>query len=124
MSIFEWIVTIIGAIVAIFVGVQQFSATARQHRKDVAEQHAERIRQQDQFLRDWAGEVARPGHPKSSGVMERLQKIESELRHNGGSSIKDAVKRIENKLTKIDERLEEGNKRFEQIEERLDDSTS
>jgi C4-dicarboxylate-specific signal transduction histidine kinase len=119
MSIFEWVVTVLAAIVAIFVGIQQFSATARQRRKDVAEQNAERIRQQDQFLRDWAGESYRPGHPATPGVMERLQKIESELRHNGGSSIKDAVKRIENKLTKIDERLDEGNHRFEDIEERI-----
>lgn len=119
MSIFEWVVTVSAAMVAIFVGIQQFSATARQRRKDAAEQNAERIRQQDQFLRDWAGEGDRPGHPSTPGVMERLQKIEAELRHNGGSSIKDAVRRIENKLTKIDERLEDGNARFENIEERI-----
>jgi hypothetical protein len=41
------------------------------------------------------------------------------LKHNGGSSIKDAVRRIENKLSKIDERLEDGNIRFENIEERI-----
>jgi len=50
--------------------------------------------------------------------MERLQKIEIELKHNGGSSIKDAVKRIEQKLHVIDERLDEGNKRFDNIEKR------
>ena len=73
----------------------------------------------DDFIRDWAGEAARPGHPEVPGVMERLQKIEAELKHNGGSSIKDAVKRIETKLTKIDERLEEGNKRFKEIEDEI-----
>ena len=73
----------------------------------------------DNFMKDWAGEEARPGHPESAGVMERLQKIESELRHNGGTSIKDAVRRIENKLGKIDERLDEGNKRFKDIEDEL-----
>jgi archaellum component FlaC len=73
----------------------------------------------DNFMRDWSGEEARPGHPEVAGVMERLQKIESELKHNGGTSIKDAVRRIENKLTKIDERLDEGNKRFQDIEDEL-----
>lgn len=73
----------------------------------------------ENFMRDWAGEEARPGHEEVPGVMERLQKIESELKHNGGTSIKDAVRRIENKLTKIDERLDEGNKRFKDIEDEL-----
>jgi biopolymer transport protein ExbB/TolQ len=73
----------------------------------------------ENFMRDWSGEEARPGHDEVPGVMERLQKIESELKHNGGTSIKDAVKRIENKLTKIDERLEEGNRRFQEIEDEL-----
>jgi hypothetical protein len=75
----------------------------------------------DMFIKDWAGEDARPGHSRIPGVMERLQKIESELRHNGGSSIKDAVKRIETTQSKILDRLEEGNERFEKIEEKLDD---
>jgi len=119
MSIFEWVVTTLGAIVAIFVGVQQYSASARQARKDREEQRAERLRQQDEFLRDWNGETKRPGHPESPGVMERLQKIESELKHNGGSSIKDAVKRIEKKLTEINERLDDGNSKFEDIEDRI-----
>jgi hypothetical protein len=121
MSIFEWVVTIIGAIVAIFVGVQQFSTSARQARKARAEEHDERIRQQDQFLRDWSGEEERPGHPATPGVMERLQKIEKELQHNGGSSIKDAVRRIEATQKKILVRLDEGNARFENIEEKLND---
>jgi hypothetical protein len=75
----------------------------------------------DIFIKDWAGEDARPGHSRVPGVMERLQKIEGELKHNGGSSIKDAVKRIEATQTKILVRLEEGNERFEKIEEKLDD---
>jgi DNA repair exonuclease SbcCD ATPase subunit len=105
--------------VAVFVGVQQYSASARQARKDKEEQRAERIRQQDEFLRDWNGDPERPGHASSPGVMERLQKIESELKHNGGSSIKDAVKRIEKKLTEINERLDDGNSKFEDIEDRI-----
>jgi len=118
MSIFEWLVTTIGAVVAAVVGIQQFSTSAREAKRLKEEQRAERLRQQDEFIRDWNGEPQRPGHPKTAGVMERLQKIEIELKHNGGSSIKDAVKRIEQKLHVIDERLDEGNKRFDNIEKR------
>ena len=107
MSIFEWVVTSLGAIVAVVVGIQQFSTSAREAKKNKEAERAERIRQQDQFLRDWNGEQQRPGHPKAPGVMERLEKIEHELKHNNGSSIKDAVKRIEQKLHTIDERLDE-----------------
>ena len=70
----------------------------------------------DTFMRDWAGEPARKGRSKVPGVMERLNKLDGELSHNGGSSIKDAVKRIENKLVEIDERLEDGNERFRRLE--------
>lgn len=71
------------------------------------------------FIRDWAGEEATPGRGAVPGVMERLNKIDGELKHNGGSSMKDSLKRIEQTLKKIDERLDEGNKRFEEIESRL-----
>lgn len=71
------------------------------------------------FMLDWNGTPARPGHKAEAGVMERLQKIEGELKHNGGSSIKDAIRRVEQKLEQIDVRLDEGNKRFNEIEERL-----
>lgn len=74
----------------------------------------------DEFSKDWNGEPAKPGRDAVPGVMERLNRIDGELQHNGGSSMKDALKRVETKLTRIDERLEEGNKRFERIEQRLD----
>jgi archaellum component FlaC len=48
--------------------------------------------------------------------MERLNRIDGELKRNGGTSMKDAVVRIEKKLEQIDSRLEDGNKRFEKIE--------
>ena len=48
----------------------------------------------DNFLDDWSGQPERPGVPRQSGVMERLAQLE----HNGGSSIKDSVTRIEKKL--------------------------
>lgn len=73
----------------------------------------------DLFMKDWAGEPARKGRGRVPGVMERLNKLDGELSHNGGSSIKDAVKRIEEKLVEIDERLDTGTERFEEIEKKL-----
>lgn len=73
----------------------------------------------EHFMRDWAGEPAAPGRSAVPGVMERLNRIDGELKRNGGSSMKDALNRVEKKLDQIDVRLEEGNKRFEKIEEQL-----
>jgi hypothetical protein len=71
------------------------------------------------FTVDWFGEDAAPGRDKVPGVMERLNNIDGELKHNGGSTMKDAIKRIENKLKTIDSRLEEGDKRFNTVEKKL-----
>ena len=70
----------------------------------------------DTFMRDWSGESAAPGRSAVPGVMERLNRIDGELKRNGGSSMKDAINRIEKKLETIDTRLEDGNKRFEALE--------
>jgi hypothetical protein len=72
------------------------------------------------FAIDWFGTEEVPGRDRVPGVMERLNRIDGELQHNSGSSMKDAIKRIENKLATIDGRLEEGNKRFEEIEKRIE----
>jgi hypothetical protein len=74
----------------------------------------------DAFMRDWAGEPASPGRSAVPGVMERLNRIDGELKRNGGSSMKDALNRVEKKLEQIDARLEDGNRRFDNIEDRLD----
>lgn len=47
---------------------------------------------------DWKGEPARPGVRGRMGVMERLDSIERELHPNGGSSLRDAVNRLEANL--------------------------
>jgi hypothetical protein len=73
----------------------------------------------DHFTRDWFGEEATPGRDAVPGVMERLNRIDGELKHNGGSSMKDSQKRIENKLKAIEARLEDGNVRFERLEEKV-----
>ena len=73
----------------------------------------------DVFMRDWAGEEKAPGRSAVPGVMERLNRIDGELKRNGGSSMKDAINRIEQKLSQIDERLETGNERFRDVEGRV-----
>lgn len=70
----------------------------------------------NRFTVDWFGEEEAPGRDRVPGVMERLNKIDGELKHNGGSSMKDSLRRLEQTQTKILERLDEGNKRFEDIE--------
>jgi hypothetical protein len=73
----------------------------------------------ERFTRDWFGEPAAPGRDAIPGVMERLNRIDGELQHNSGSSMKDAISRIETKMNEIDVRLEDGNKRFDKIEQRI-----
>jgi hypothetical protein len=73
----------------------------------------------DSFMRDWEGEKAAPGRSAVPGVMERLNRIDGELKRNGGSSMKDAINRVEQKLSQIDERLETGNERFRDVESRV-----
>lgn len=80
----------------------------------------------EKFMVDWAGEEARPGRDAIPGVMERLNDIDGELKNNGGSSIKDAVDRIDTQVNEIlsdskeiKRRLEDGDRKFDQIEKRL-----
>jgi hypothetical protein len=61
----------------------------------------------DDFLDDWRGFPARPGVPARAGVMERLDIIEHEVKLNDGSSLKDGVKRVEEKLTAHIQSLED-----------------
>ncbi|GIH27605.1 hypothetical protein Aph01nite_59150 [Acrocarpospora phusangensis] len=53
------------------------------------------------FMDDWNGEPDRPGVPGRLGVMQRLEAIESEVKINHGSSLKDAVNRIETGLNEL-----------------------
>ena len=59
----------------------------------------------EKFRRDWEGEEAEPGRDRTPGVMERLNRLDGELSNNGGSSLKDAVQRIETTLSIIEEKI-------------------
>lgn len=65
-----------------------------------------RWRQVADFLEDWGGEPGRPGVPPRPGVMQRLEVLESgmgtiraEVTPNGGGSLKDMVRRIDQRTS-------------------------
>lgn len=59
------------------------------------------------FMRDWEGEEATEGRDAVPGVMARLNKLDGELSHNGGSSIKDMVFRMEVRQDRLERKIEE-----------------
>jgi hypothetical protein len=73
----------------------------------------------ESFIKDWAGEDEAPGRDRIPGVMERLNRIDGELKHNGGSSIKDQVARLEKELKVADQLRKETNEKIDQIHELL-----
>ena len=63
------------------------------------------------FLDDYFGEEERPGFPGRPGMQERLRNMEEEIacisfemRPNHGTSIKDAINRIEKRLDQLEQR--------------------
>ena len=62
----------------------------------------------DEFADDWAGTPGRPGVPGHDGVMarlggieERLGAVEHELRPNSGSSMRDAIDRVDERTRSL-----------------------
>ena len=53
------------------------------------------LRRVGHFLDDFYGEDKRPGQAQRPGLMQRMQTIEAEMHPNGGSSMRDAINRIE-----------------------------
>jgi hypothetical protein len=68
----------------------------------------------ERFMKDWAGEEARPGRTAIPGVMERLNRIDGQLHNNGGHSLKDSMDRIE-------ERLKDGDEEFKKISSKINE---
>lgn len=69
----------------------------------------------ESFITDWAGSEAAPGRDAVPGVMERLNRIDGELQHNGGSSMKDQLKRLENEMKKADLHRKEASAKIDEI---------
>jgi hypothetical protein len=59
------------------------------------------------FIRDWEGEEEMDGRDAVPGVMARLNKLDGELTHNGGKSVKDVVVRLEKRQDRLEQKLEE-----------------
>lgn len=65
-------------------------------------------RRLDEWAEDWQGTPRRPGVPARPGVMERLAlierqlaDIETELHPNGGTSLRDALDRVDQRTARI-----------------------
>ncbi|WP_405018183.1 hypothetical protein OHV05_15455 [Kitasatospora sp. NBC_00070] len=63
----------------------------------------------EDFVDDWTGTTGRPGVPARPGVMSRLcaiedalAKVEHELHPNSGSSLRDAVDRVDHRTRHLD----------------------
>jgi len=93
----EWLMTIAATITAIgVIGVGLYKATKL-------------VKRFIHFLDDYFGEEPRPGFDGRPGLQERLKFMEDEIacisfemRPNHGTSIKDAVGRIEERLDKLE----------------------
>lgn len=71
------------------------------------------------FTRDWNGEPEEPGREAVPGVMQRLNKLDGELSHNGGSSLKDAVDRLEKNQDKLFRKIEEAETQRQTVQSSL-----
>lgn len=88
----------------------------------------------DEFMEDWHGSPARPGVASRPGVMERLSHqdvalgeirdrvvaVEGEMRTNGGSSLRDAVNRIEGTIATLTDSIEATADRLDVIATQVD----
>ena len=72
------------------------------------------VRRVTHFLDDVLGEPARPGFEARPGLMERMaiqeadiREVKHEVTYNHGSSLKDAMRRVESSVASVDARLTE-----------------
>jgi hypothetical protein len=66
-----------------------------------------RSRQLGHLLDDMLGEPAHGDQPERLGLMARVSRIEAEVRHNGGKSIKDVVVATSACVARVEQRLDE-----------------
>jgi hypothetical protein len=71
------------------------------------------------FTRDWNGEPEEPGREAVPGVMQRLNKLDGELSHNGGTSLKDVVVRLEKNQQRLFRKIEEAEEQREVVQSTL-----
>lgn len=78
------------------------------------------LRKISHFVDDVAGEPDRPGVPGRPGLMERVAHIEHEVKDNHGSSLKDAVKRIEEVQGEQSTQIKDLHNKFTRPQERIE----
>lgn len=76
------------------------------------------------FVDDVAGEPDRPGVPGRPGLMERVAHIEHEVKTNHGSSLKDAVKRIEGTQVEQSEKIKDLHEKYTRPRDRTETTTA
>lgn len=97
MTITQYVIltaTIITSVTAIIIGINKVSQLTKRF---------------VHFLDDYFGEEERPGFQGRPGMQERLRNLEEEvktisyeMKPNSGSSIKDAINRIERRLNNLE----------------------
>lgn len=99
----EWVIALI-SIVTVIAGIVAWLVRSLWH---VAARTS-------RFMDDYFGEAAAPGRPERAGVMTRLENLErltagisQQVHLNNGSSLKDAVTRVESKVSDLSATVEQ-----------------
>ena len=58
------------------------------------------------FMEDWSGTPARDGRAATPGVMHRLNRLDGELRRNGGETTKDQAAKALEVATRVEEKID------------------
>lgn len=74
----------------------------------------------DRFRRDWEGTPSEPGRDSTPGIMERMNRMDGELSHNGGyTTVKDRVDRLYENQAKVIETQDKLLEAFVEMGDRL-----
>lgn len=99
----------LGAVVSILASLATVVTVVmmlRQERNTRQSHEDSRERDYEDMRRDFYGDK-RPGVPSTPGVLEMIEVIHSEITPNHGGSIKDAVGRIETKVSALESQFNE-----------------
>lgn len=64
------------------------------------------IRWSKQFMEDWSGTPERDGRGATPGVMQRLDRLDGELRRNGGETTKDKAAKAFEVATRVESKID------------------
>lgn len=117
-----WVDPLVGVVllVSAYAPVKDFFGSRGRRAKARAEKDNERQERLDQLLADWHGQAARPGFPEIPGIPTRIYRIEHEIKHNGGGSIKDAVHRTDEAMAALQQEMAETREDVKGFQEKLE----